>query len=343
MMSTFIATAGVMPEAMPDPTKHVKYNVGMVLGVDDFNQEFAYLLGRDQWMARDLIGYGTVSGLQVSVEDDARGPRVRVEPGVALSPRGQFIRVPTAQCAYLNEWLKLDATKKELKISSPLSTLKVYVVLCYRECPTEKVPIPGEPCRSEDDIMLPSRLVDDFRLELTFKPPGQREEDAVRDFVKWLRQIEVSDTISSTPLQEFLDAIRSGAHLLASPPHSGAGPLPDYMFGSPPAWFVINRSDLCDYLHAAFRLWVTELRPKWRPDFFGSGCGCSDKKPVSTAEVDECLLLAELDLPLSVPSGSADWQVQNAALIVKDEKRRPIVVHLRMLQEMLLCGRPEHV
>ena len=41
--------------ADPNPAKHVNFNVGMVLGVDDFTQEFAYLSGRDQWLARDQI------------------------------------------------------------------------------------------------------------------------------------------------------------------------------------------------------------------------------------------------------------------------------------------------
>ena len=45
-----------------------------------------------QWMARDLIGYGTVRGLQVAIDDSpGANPRIRVEPGVAVSPRGQMI------------------------------------------------------------------------------------------------------------------------------------------------------------------------------------------------------------------------------------------------------------
>ena len=78
------ATTAIMAE--PNPTKHVNYNLGMVLGVDDFTQEFAYLSGRDQWLARDLIGYGTVSGLKVDPEVDVtKGPRIAVEPGMAVS------------------------------------------------------------------------------------------------------------------------------------------------------------------------------------------------------------------------------------------------------------------
>src|SRR5215510_14292294 len=95
--SCFSANTNSMTVADLNPAKHVNYTVGMVLGVDDFTQEFAYLSGRDQWMARDLIGYGTVRGLKVATEiDSVKGPRVIVDPGVAVSPSGQMICVPAA-------------------------------------------------------------------------------------------------------------------------------------------------------------------------------------------------------------------------------------------------------
>src|SRR3954467_13806188 len=104
-MSCFAAQTAPTTTAEPDPTKHVNYTQGMVLGVDDFTQEFAYLSGRDQWMTRDFIGYGTVRGLNLRIEMDVQGPRVAVAPGVAADPRGRLICVPLAQCCYLNKWL----------------------------------------------------------------------------------------------------------------------------------------------------------------------------------------------------------------------------------------------
>jgi hypothetical protein len=310
----------------------VNYNLGMVLGVDDFTQEFSYLSGRDQWIVRDLIGYGTVSGLQVSSELDVKGPRVVVSPGVAVSPCGQMIRVPTAQCAYLNDWLKLDKTKQELTkrhVVSP-STLRLYIVLCYRDCPTDNVPIPGEPCRSEDDLMAASRLADDFTLELRFDPPDQTEENAIRDFVLWLSQVEISDTLASTPMTDFLNAIRDASQVMGSPP--------DFMFGSPPGSFVINTTDVCHYFGAAYRIWVTELRPKWRPDLLSSWKGCCGHSEGGDAPQEECVLLAEVDVPILIPGGGGDWQVDDPAKIRINEDTRPCLIHLRMLQEWLLCG-----
>ncbi len=330
-MSSFAAQVAAPGVAPPDPTKHVNYTLGMVLGVDDFTQEFAYLSGRDQWLARDLLGYGTVCGLQVTTETDSRGPRVVVTAGVAVSPRGQMIRVTSTQCAYLNDWLAAQQQQPSSLGGTPGSppdsvVLPLYVVLCYRDCPTDSVPIPGEPCRSEDEAMAASRLTDDFKLELRLTPPDQREEDALRDFVDWLSRVEISDEPGSfATLADFEQAIREAAHLLSSPPDSPPGSPPDFMYGSPPATLRIHTADACEYLRAAFRIWTTELRPEWMP----LGCG----NPPDEA----CLLLAELDVPIK-STLSGGWVVDDTTSVVVNEERRPFLIHLRLLQEWLLCG-----
>src|SRR5262245_36409737 len=180
----------------------------MILGVDDFVQEFVYLNGRDQAFARDLTGYGTVSGLQIAIETDARGSRVAVSPGIALSPQGQTIRVREPQCAYLADWVTDNRRAIIERLGSPPDdTVTAYVVLSYRDCPVDPVPVPGEPCRAEDDMMAPSRLVDDFRLELRFDQPDQSEEDAVRGFARWLAQVSVLDSGASS-VADLVAAIR---------------------------------------------------------------------------------------------------------------------------------------
>jgi len=348
-MSCFSSATNITSTAAPDPAKHVNYNLGMVLGVDDFTQEFAYLSGRDQWMMRDLIGYGTARGLQVTTEDDSvKGPRVLVEPGVAVSPGGQMICVPTAQCAYLKNWAADHAAEISAAVGSPAaSSVTVYVVLCYRDCTVDNVPIAGEPCRSEDQLMAPSRIKDDFCLQLRLRAPNQglasppdsydsqfsfqREDYAVRDFVQWIKRIPIIPFGTSTPLDQFLQAIRDAAMgWLGSPPLSS--PLSDFMFGSPPSSLQIASTDLCKYLAAAFRLWVTELRPKWIARWHG----CAATHFDSDKQADEdCVLLAELHVP--VLPASPGWTIPAEDIPVIEEQR-PYLIHLRMLQEWLLCA-----
>jgi hypothetical protein len=341
-MSCFTSQVNGMAVSEPDPTKHVNYNLGMVLGVDDFTQEFAYLSGRDQWMARDLIGYGTARGLKVTVGTDVKGPRVMVEPGVAVSPKGQMICVPSAQCAYLNQWLAANAREVNEKLQSPLrSDLKIYVVLCYRHCETDKVPIPGEPCRSEEDLTAPSRLSDDFQLELRFEAPNQREEEALRDFVAWFRLIQISDSVvSPDPMLDFEAAIREAARPWLSPLTSSIdspldSPPSDFMFGSPPATLQIPASEAIDYMRAAFRIWTTELRPKW----IGRWHGCVPDRPGEMSfDEENCVMLAALNIPVLPASPGGDFVVDDSPIpgVEVDESKRPSLVHLRMLQEWLL-------
>jgi hypothetical protein len=345
-MSSFTKQVSAPAATEPDPTKHVNYTLGMVLGVDDFTQEFAYLSGRDQWTARDLIGYGTVSGLSVTYDEAGGEPEVVVGPGVGINPRGQKICVPATQCAKLNDWLALPANKEELSrrlTSPPSDPLKLYVVLCYRDCPTDQVPIPGEPCRTEEESMAPSRLADDFTLELRFDPPNQLEEDALRDFVDWLMKVEITDEPGTFPtLEEFLDEIRAAAHQLDSPP-TGSPPTsppgsppesspPDFMYGSPPASLRIHAAHACEFLRAAFRLWTTELRPLWRPGWLSSKSGCGNH-PTN----EDCLLLAEVDVPI-VRELSGEWKVDSIAEPQVIDERRPYLVHLRLLQEWAICA-----
>jgi hypothetical protein len=335
-MSSFVPRAIPPTLAEPDATKHVKYTLGMVLGVDDFTQEFAYLAGRNRWLARDLLGYGTASGLRVTVEVENRAAQVVVTPGVAVSPSGQLIRVAPAQCADLNLWLA--ARHEELRqplgnVVSNRALLRLYLVLCYRDCATDMVPIPGEPCRSQDETMAPSRLADDFKLELRYEAPDQREEDALRDFVEWLGQVEVTDEPGSfSTLEELEKAIRNAAQAPSSPPSP-----PDFFYGSPPEALRIHPSMAYEYLRAAFRLWTTELRPNWHDE-----AGADRRDVLQSASVTgdaDCVLLAEVSVPLARATANTIWQVEDATRVEVHEERRPYLVHLRMLQELVVSGR----
>jgi hypothetical protein len=342
---TCFAPSNVQPGvATQDPTKHVNYALGMVLGVDDLTQEFSYLSQRDQWLARDLHGYGTVWGLAVSLGDGGpRGPEVLVSSGVAINPRGQLIRVAPAQCAAVNDWLQSHAadvvTHRAATATAGIFTVPVYLVLSYRTCLTDPVPIAGEPCRSEDDSTAPSRVADDFLLELSFDPPPQQEEDAIRFWVQWL-----SDHLSVVPagppsmtVADFVTAIRAAS--AAAQAANAATPPPARPFflvePTPDIEVSVTADQLAGYLRAAMRLWVTELRPLWRPDWMGDKHACAGDELLADPDQGNQVLLAQLTLTVGSVSltDSTPVQVSPAAI---DETARPFVLQSRLLQEWLL-------
>ncbi len=345
-----------------DPSQHVNYERGMVLGVDDFRQEFAYLSGRDHWLARDAIGYGTLSGLRVFFEDDgSEGPRLHVGAGSALAPSGKLICVPADQCAVINRWLAktenaalvnrlLNPTSPPMSppVSPPMpptvtsGEISLYLTLCYADCQTRPVPIPGEPCRSEDELMKPSRIADDYRLALRETAPAQVEEDALRDFVRWLRaNINVIDTSPPSPAdpEAWIEALRSAAQpwidaQTMSPPLSPPASfvsLGDYLFDLGSPTLAIGREQQCDFLRTAFRFWITELRPMW----MAMRCHRAEH-----ADLD-CVLLARVSFDVTWVGGSPSgvWQITGSPPTVSiDESTRPLLAHQRLLQEWALCG-----
>jgi hypothetical protein len=335
-MTTF-TTAALPDVAPPDPTKHVKYTLGMVLGVDDFTQEFAYVSGRTKRVVSDLLGYGVSCGLRVTIDTDPdHGPRVNVAPGEAVTPSGQLVCVTPAQCAFVNEWLRANRDEVERTLSPPAGALPLYVVACYRECATDDVPIPGEPCRSEDDLMAASRTQDDFALELRMKPPPPGEQATLRALARWLTEIPVTASAGAGP-DVFLGDLRAALDVgTGSPPASP--PTPEsflaLLASPPPASLEIPSSDAAAYFDAALLFWTSDLRPLARGEIDGAECGCGGTADAS-ADAD-CVLLAELAVPIVVDATSGEL-VADTTPIEIDELSRPTLGSLSFLQELVLA------
>ncbi len=305
------------PPGALDTEKRVRYSLGLVLGVDEFEQEQFYFLERDRQHNRALHGYGTVCGLRLTVE----GTKVLVTAGLAVNPQGKLIRVPRDQCADLNDWLNVPKNQEALaaQFGSLLEPPALYVVLCYRECATNKVPIPGAPCRAEGDTLAPSRVTESFELKFSTQAPHAEEEQAVRRFGELLRQIEITDTPAPGTVLTIADMEDRVRALLV-----GSAPL----FGSPVEGetLLLHPDDAAAVLRAGLRVWITEVRPKLLSD----GKSCAGQTPD-----EDCVLLGRLDFDVS-----PGWQVEPLAnpLVTVDEDDRPYLVHTRLLQEWLLRG-----
>jgi len=289
-MSDPIAVGG--DSAVLDPRKRVRYTTGLVLGVDELTQEQHYFLSQHRGHQRALHGYGTVRGLGVHLRDAGAGPEVVVEPGTAVVPSGATVRVATAQCARLDEWL---ARHRE-EVAAGGVTL--FVVLAYRECATDPVPIPGGACRTQEESSAAARVAEDFDLSLRLTAPAAAEEEAVRRFGTFLGRLIVDPGGDGQGIdREVLLSLVRG--LAAEPPPSGAG---DQLL-LPPA-------EAAALLRAVHRVWVTEVRP-------------------AESALGE-VLLARLDFEAAA-DGKGSLAV--AGPVTVDEDERPVLLPTRLLQE----------
>ncbi|MDX1655226.1 MAG: hypothetical protein R3310_08420, partial [Candidatus Competibacteraceae bacterium] len=308
-----------------DPYQRVHYANGLVLGVDEFTQEQFYHLSKDRLHNRSLHGYGTVCGLSVSQRDTPRGVEIVVGPGLAVNPRGQEIRVPEAHCALLDDWIERHRSQVEESLGSPPPAsppmpLSLYLVLCYRECQTDRVPIPSGPCQSLEDSSVASRISESFELALRLEPPDQSEEQQVGELLELLCAIAIEESPGG------LDADGITALVRDLLPTGSPPALPP---GSP-ASLHMHPDDAQQLIATAWRVWITEVRPQ----LLDQQRNCAGGPPQ-----EDCVLLAELGLDISSDGGGPTL----IGGVTIDQQRRPLLLHTRLLQEWLLClaGRQE--
>jgi len=320
------------PDAALDPLQRVNYTFGMVLGVDDFRQEHAYLAARDERALRETIGYGVITGLGVAAPKPAsasEGQQVRVAPGLALMPDGRLVGVAAEQCANLQTWLDAELARDP----TTASKTTVYVLLRFAEASGSPVPIPGEPCRDESELSADARIVDSFALDFSWTPPDASEDLALRAVVAWIRGIKIRTTVPATQtllsfqadvergLTEAITTAWGDPHT-PTPAMSAAAtpPLPrpsKVSLPAPPKQLQIPRADVAAYYAAAFEVWTRLLR--------GGFMAHHGPVPLAEALAERALLLAAVD---AKAGGDGTRAVRMLG--------RPQLLHLRLLQEWLL-------
>lgn len=316
-----------------DPRKRVRYVHGLVLGVDEMQQEQYAWLEKQRLHHRALHGYGTVLGLDLGFERDSENrPIVRVSPGIAVGPHGRDICVDREQCGDLDRWLRAhweggggaDPSEQRRAIEEALAgspgTLEAWLVLCHRECATDFVPIPGGPCRTPEDSSEASRITESFAIDVVVSQPEQQEEEAVDRFGDLLRSIEITDQgsvfVTAEELEQRVRDLIEGAGVATSPP---IGP-------SSPDVLRLHPLEAEAALRRAFLVWITEVRPR-----LAAASGHCESGPSS----EDCVLLARLTIPIAAGGDGVPVVTGDAT---PDESERPFLLHTRLLQELLGHG-----
>ncbi|HEV2761721.1 MAG TPA: hypothetical protein VGV38_01905, partial [Pyrinomonadaceae bacterium] len=304
--------------AQLSPNKRVNYAFGMVLGVDDFRQEQEHFEWKHSKSNLLLHGSGTVCGLQVTAEESDGGDvEIRISSGYAVSRRGRWIWVERDLCARLGEWVAKNPPPGSPPGAGPQT---VYVKLCYEECPTDLVPIAGQPCAKDDDARAPSRIIETGRAEFSWTEPDQRDEESFRRFGDLLEHVMIVDEeLSPDDSAVFLDLVRNLCQPVTSPPVGSppvAPPVASPPVTSPPfepdTILRLARATACDTMRTALTIWVTEVCPCIRPQ---------------TAE-DDCILLACVRFDLN-----SSGELVNTSVVVSDCER-PVLVPDRLKQEL---------
>ncbi len=281
----------------PSPDKRVRYGLGMLLGVADFEQEQAWFLAQDRDHVRALHGCGVVCGLGVTLD----GVKLKVAAGLAVDGLGRSICVAGEQCADLNAWLAVPANRTAIGAAGAKT---LHVVLRYCECATDLQPVPGQPCRTAEESQSATRITASFSLDLAVQAPHCPEEAATVRFGHWLRRLRVG---AGTPL---LDATSIAAELAAlAKPETAPADTPLHL----PA----DQAETL--LRHALALWVRQARPL---------AACKDAGCPDDVLADVGVALASLSFTLA-----ADFTAGEVKLLPVDP---PVLLSTRLIQEALL-------
>jgi hypothetical protein len=151
-----------------DPFVRLCFQFGMLLGVDEFQQDLGYHVCKHRLAQRLFDGWGLVWGTGIvdpidfdpdPAEEDAT---LTVGPLYAIDELGRELWIKQPCTIDLFRW----ATENALADDTP-----VYVTVAYRACCVAPVPAVAAPCDDSASATMPSRVLESVECELSLDPP----------------------------------------------------------------------------------------------------------------------------------------------------------------------------
>jgi hypothetical protein len=160
---------------LPAEFVRLRYFFGQHLGVVDLADEQSYLVGKQRFHNLRLHGAGVLCGLQAERYAFPQGAPatnpatvLRVRRGAALDPCGREIVVGWDHCIDVAAWFAQhpEARPQPADDAPAPNTLRLWVALCYRECPSDPAPAPRDPCGCDAGGCEFARIREGFELKL---------------------------------------------------------------------------------------------------------------------------------------------------------------------------------
>jgi hypothetical protein len=150
----------------------LRYFFGQRLGVVDLADEQSYLVGKQRFHNLRAHGAGVLCGLRAyryvypqGSPPSSPATLLRVSRGAALDWCGREIVVGWDQCIDVAAWFA-QHPEAQKAVASGASTLRLWVALCYRECPSDPAPAPRDPCGCDAGGCEFARIREGFELRL---------------------------------------------------------------------------------------------------------------------------------------------------------------------------------
>jgi hypothetical protein len=156
---------------LPAEFTRLRYAYGLRLGAVELSDEQGYLVGKHRFHNLRGHGAGVLCGLRVDrfvrpMGETEHKPTtmLRVCAGAALDCCGREVLVPCDQCIDVATWFAAECKSFDLKDRS--ESLRLWVGLRYRECPSDPAPVPRDPCGCDASGCAYTRVREAFELRL---------------------------------------------------------------------------------------------------------------------------------------------------------------------------------
>lgn len=148
----------------------LRYFFGQRLGVLELNDEQSYVVNKQRFHNRHLHGAGVLCGLRAerySRAGQTESTLLKVTSGAALDACGREIIVGWDACIDVAAWVRQHrADNPDLADPQQPSAQRVWVVVCYQECPGDPAPALRDSCSCEPAGCEYSRVREGFHLDL---------------------------------------------------------------------------------------------------------------------------------------------------------------------------------
>jgi hypothetical protein len=191
-----------------NPFLALRYQFGMLLGVDDFETAQAYARGKmrlhNAWLhgAGVVWGFG-VSAPPVSATDATLRGEIQVDPGLALDGHGRELHLDAAACVNVGAWYdkhKDDEGFVHAATDTGGVSFAAHIELRFRACLTRPVPAMTEPCDGGSNGTAFSRAFETVEVKLVPGPAPARTNPYHR--LRLLFGVEGLTGATATPAEQ---------------------------------------------------------------------------------------------------------------------------------------------
>ncbi len=169
------------------PFYALRYQFGMLLGVEDFDGAQAYPRGKMRLHNAWLHGPGVAWGFGVTAPprapgDPALSGSIEVDPGLAFDAMGHELHLDAAACVNVGAWYAAHKDDPDVKAVAKVAAsgavdLALRVEVRFKACLTRQVPAMAEPCDGGATATAYSRAFETVEIKLVAgaaeRPPAQ--------------------------------------------------------------------------------------------------------------------------------------------------------------------------